>query len=239
MSSREEIRANLDRVHDRIAGAAKRAGRSPGEVTLVAVSKTFPADAIRAAYEAGARHFGENRVQEWESKQRALTDLDATWHLIGHLQSNKARRAAYLFRRIDSLDDLALAKRLDAAAAAEGKNLPVLVEVHLGHEATKSGVAETDLAALAESVAPFAHIDLVGLMTIPPFAEEAEGARKYFRRLRELRDDVSGRIGRKLPVLSMGMSHDFEVAIEEGATEVRLGTAIFGERAPRSAAEEE
>ena len=230
MSTRDQIRANLDRVHERITRAAKRTGRSPDEITLVAVSKTFPAETIRAAYEAGVRHFGENRVQEWESKQRALADLDATWHLIGHLQSNKARRAAYLFRRIDSVDDLALAKKLDAAAAAEGKNLPVLVEVHLGDEATKSGVAEAGLAALAESVAPFAHLDLIGLMTIPPFVDDAESARPHFRRLRELRDDVSRRLGRKLPVLSMGMSHDFEIAIEEGATEVRVGTAIFGER---------
>jgi PLP dependent protein len=232
MLGRNEIAANIERVRERVSRAAKRAGRHGDEVTLVAVSKTFPAEAIRAAYDAGLRHFGENRVQEWESKQRLVADLDATWHLIGHLQSNKALRAAYLFRRVDSIDDLALAKRLAAAAAAEGKNLPVLIEVHLGDEATKSGVAVAGLPALAEGIAPFAHIDLVGLMTIPPFADNPELTRPYFRKLRELRDDVSRRVGRKMPVLSMGMSHDFEVAIEEGATEIRLGTALFGERQP-------
>jgi pyridoxal phosphate enzyme (YggS family) len=233
MVERNEIAANVERVRERISRAAKRAGRRGDQVTLVAVSKTFPAEAIRAAYDAGLRHFGENRVQEWESKQRLVADLDATWHLIGHLQSNKALRAAYLFRRVDSIDDLALAKRLAAAAAAEGKNLPVLIEVHLGNEATKSGVAVADLPALAEGIAPFAHIDLVGLMTIPPFAGDPELARPYFRKLRELRDDVSRRVGRKMQVLSMGMSDDFEVAIEEGATEIRLGTALFGERQPK------
>jgi pyridoxal phosphate enzyme (YggS family) len=233
MVERNEIAANIERVRERISRAAKRAGRHGDEVTLVAVSKTFPAEAIRAAYDAGLRHFGENRVQKWESKQRFVADLDATWHLIGHLQSNKALRAAYLFRRVDSIDDLALAKRLAAAAAAEGKNLPVLIEVHLGDEATKSGVAVAGLPALAEGIAPFAHIDLVGLMTIPPFADDPELARPYFRKLRELRDDVSRRVGRKMPVLSMGMSYDFEVAIEEGATEVRLGTALFGQRQPK------
>lgn len=238
MHTRDQIRANLDNLHEKIVRAAQHAGRGAGEITLVAVSKTFPVGAIRAAYEAGARHFGENRVQEWESKQRALADLDATWHLIGHLQSNKARRAAYLFRRVDSVDDLALAKRLDAAAAAEGKNLPILVEVHLGGEATKSGVPESDLLALAQSIAPFAHVDLVGLMMIPPFTQDPEDARPYFRKLRELRDDVTRRLGRRLPVLSMGMSHDFEIAIEEGATEIRLGTAVFGQRSERPALEE-
>jgi len=233
MVERNEIAANVERVRERISLAAKRAGRHGDEVTLVAVSKTFPAEAIRAAYDAGLRHFGENRVQEWESKQRLVADLDATWHLIGHLQSNKALRAAYLFRRVDSIDDLALAKRLAAAAAAEGKNLPVLIEVHLGDETTKSGVAVADLPALAEGIAPFGHIDLVGLMTIPPFAGDPELARPYFRKLRELRDDVSRCVGRKMPVLSMGMSHDFEVAIEEGATEIRLGTALFGARQPK------
>lgn len=224
------IAANLARVRERIARAAKRAGRRAEDVTLVAVSKTFPAEAIRAAYGAGLRHFGENRVQEWESKRPLLLDLDATWHLIGHLQSNKARRAAYLFHRVDSVDDLELAKKLDAAAAAEGKRLPVLIEVHLSGEETKSGAAESDLPTLASSVAPFAHFDLIGLMTIPPFFEEPERARPYFRKLRELRDELSARLGRALPVLSMGMSHDFEVAIEEGATEIRVGTVIFGTR---------
>jgi PLP dependent protein len=224
------IATNLERVRERIARAAERAGRRADEITLVAVSKTFPAEAIRAAYGAGLRHFGENRVQEWETKRPKVEDLDATWHLVGHLQSNKARRTAYLFHRVDSVDDLALAKRLDAAAAAEGKLLPALIEVHLGGEETKSGVAESALPALAESVAPFAHLDFVGLMTIPPFFDEVERVRPYFQKLRELREEVSRRLGRKLPVLSMGMSYDFEVAIEEGATEIRLGTALFGSR---------
>jgi PLP dependent protein len=235
----DEIRARLDRVQERIIQAATRAGRRADEITVVAVSKTFPVEAIRAAYQTGLRHFGENRVQEWESKQRALADLDATWHLIGHLQGNKVRRAAYLFRRIDSVDALGLAKKLDAAAAAEGKNLPVLIEVHMGGEATKSGVPESELPALAESIAPFAHLDLVGLMTIPPFVEDPERTRPYFRKLRELRDNTSHHLGRKLPVLSMGMTHDFEIAIEEGATEVRIGTAIFGERTRQQVPAEE
>ncbi|HLV95553.1 MAG TPA: YggS family pyridoxal phosphate-dependent enzyme [Candidatus Acidoferrales bacterium] len=230
MPSQSEIASNLARVRERVARAAERAGRRAEEVTIVAVSKTFPAEAIRAAYEAGLRHFGENRVQEWESKRAAVSQLDAIWHLIGHLQSNKSRRAAYLFHRVDSVDDLSLAKRLDAAAAAEGKNLPVLIEVRLGDEATKTGVAEADLPSLAASIAPFAHIDLLGLMTIPPLFDDPESVRPYFGKLRGLRDDVSRRLGRKLPVLSMGMTHDFEVAIEEGATEIRVGTAIFGER---------
>lgn len=234
MPSQNEIATNLARVRERVARAAERAGRRAEEITIIAVSKTFSADAIRAAYDVGLRHFGENRVQEWESKRAAVAELDATWHLIGHLQSNKARKAAYLFHRIDSVDDLGLAKRLDAAAAAEGKNLPVLIEVHLGGEATKTGVAESELSSTAALIAPFAHIDLLGLMTIPPFFDGAERARPYFRKLRELRDEVCQRLRRKLPVLSMGMSHDFEIAIEEGATEIRVGTGIFGERAGKN-----
>ena len=238
MPDRSAIASNFARVRERVGQAAKRAGRSADEITIVAVSKTFPSEAIRAGYDAGLRHFGENRVQEWESKRAALAQLDATWHLIGHLQSNKSRRAAYLFHRVDSVDDLALAKRLDAAAAAEGKNLPVLIEVRLSEEETKSGVAESELASLAASIAPFGHVDLLGLMTIPPFLDDPERVRPYFRKLRELRDEVSRHIGRKLPVLSMGMSHDFEVAIEEGATEIRLGTVIFGERTQPPGTEE-
>ncbi|MGH9736274.1 MAG: YggS family pyridoxal phosphate-dependent enzyme [Candidatus Acidiferrales bacterium] len=236
---RSAIASNLARVRERVARAAERAGHRADEITIVAVSKTFPADAIRAAYDVGLRHFGENRVQEWESKRPAVAQLDATWHLIGHLQSNKTRRAAYLFHRVDSVDDLALAKRLDAAAAAEGKSLPVLIEVRLSDEDTKSGVAKTDLPSLAASIAPFGHLDLLGLMTIPPFLDDPERVRPYFRKLRELRDEVSRHIGRKLPVLSMGMSHDFEVAIQEGATEIRVGTAIFGERTHQTAAQED
>jgi PLP dependent protein len=230
MADKTFLRSNLEKIKGRIERAVKKSGRRSEDVTLVAVSKTFPAEAIRASYGLGLRHFGENRVQEWEEKRTALADLDATWHLVGHLQSNKARRAAFLFHRIDSVDDLPLAKKLDAAAAAEGKLLPVLVEVHLGGEESKSGVAAEELPKVAESIAPFAHIDFVGLMTIPPFFEDPERIRPYFARLRALRDGVSQRIGRKLPVLSMGMSHDFEIAIEEGATEIRIGSALFGAR---------
>lgn len=224
------LAVNLERVRERIARAAERAGRRAEEITFVAVSKTFSADAIRAAYEAGLRAFGENRVQEFESKQPKLGDLaDAVWHLIGHLQSNKARRAVHLFHRVDSIDSLALAQKLDSAAE-ESKRLPVLIEVHLGGEATKSGVAEADLATLVGDIEKLSHLELRGLMTIPPYCDDPEAARFYFRKLRELRDGISQRIGRTLPALSMGMSHDFEVAIEEGATEIRIGTALFGQR---------
>jgi pyridoxal phosphate enzyme (YggS family) len=222
--------ANLARIRQKIERAAERAGRHASEVAIVAVSKTFPAEAIREAYVAGLRAFGENRVQEFESKREKLAGLDATWHFIGHLQGNKARRAAELFHRIDSVESLALAQKLNAAAEEAGKRLPVLVEVHLGGEATKSGVAERDLPALADGIAAMPHLELLGLMTIPPFFDEPALARPYFRKLRELRDDQSRRLGRPLPVLSMGMSHDFEVAIEEGATEVRIGTELFGSR---------
>jgi len=224
------IAANLERVRERIARAASRAGRRAEEITVVAVSKTFPPNAIRAAYQAGLRHFGENRVQEFEAKQAALADLDATWHFIGRLQSNKARRAVHLFGRVDSVDSPSLAQKLDAAAATERKRLPVLIEVHVGGELTKGGVAEADLPALAKGVVALPHLELLGLMAIPPYSDEPERVRPYFRKLRELRDNLSGRLEWPLPVLSMGMSHDFEAAIEEGATEIRIGTALFGER---------
>ena len=233
-TEKSAITENLERIQERAARAAGRAGRNVEDVTIVAVSKTFPFEAIRAAYDAGLRHFGENRVQEWESKQARVADLDATWHLIGHLQSNKARRVAGLFNRVDSVDSLALAQKLDAAVAeggaAKGERLRVLIEVRLGDESTKSGVAEADLAILAEGVMGLANLELLGLMTIPPFLDDPERVRPYFSKLREIREDLVRRIGRALPVLSMGMSHDFEVAIEEGATEIRVGTGIFGER---------
>jgi pyridoxal phosphate enzyme (YggS family) len=224
------IAANLAHIRERIARAAARSGRRADEITLVAVSKTFPAAVIRTAFEAGLRHFGENRVQEWESKRPDLADLNATWHLIGHLQSNKARRAVHDFHRVDSVDSLSLAQKLDAAAGEEGKRLPILIEVHLGEEATKSGVAEAELPYLAESTLALQNLDLLGLMTIPPFHEDSKLMHPYFQNLRELRESLKPRLGRRLPVLSMGMSHDFEVAIQEGATEVRVGSAIFGER---------
>lgn len=234
----DRVAANLEQIRARIARAAERAGRRAEDVTLVAVSKTFPASSIRAAYDAGLRHFGENRVQEWESKQPRVANLGATWHLIGHLQSNKAARAVRMFHRVDSVDSLPLSRKLDAAAAEdparEGKPLPILIEVHMGDEATKSGVSEADLPALAEGILTLPHLELSGLMTIPPFFEEIGCVRPFFRKLRELRDQLSRRIGRPFPVLSMGMSHDFEIAIEECATEIRIGTAIFGTRQLRT-----
>jgi hypothetical protein len=224
------IASNLAEIRERIAQSAARVGRAAEEVTLVAVSKTFPPEAIRAAYELGLRHFGENRVQEWELKCAAVADLDATWHLIGHLQSNKARRAANLFGRVDSVDSIALAQKLDAAAASEAKQLKILIEVHLGGEETKTGVRESDLSALAESIDRLQYLELLGLMAIPPYFDERDRVRPYFEKLRELCDQVGAQLGKPLSVLSMGMSHDFEIAIEEGATEIRVGTALFGER---------
>jgi len=232
MAERQQIRDNLSRVQERIATAAQRAGRRSEEITLIGVSKTHPAESIRAAYEAGLRHFGENRVQEWEGKRGALADLQATWHLVGHLQSNKAARAAGLFHSVDSVDDFGLAQRLERALAevAGSEKLRVLLEVRVEEEVSKSGVKIEEAGALAEKVSALSHIVLAGLMCIPPFLEDAQKVRPYFRRLREVRDSLAREIGRQLLVLSMGMSHDFEVAIEEGATEVRVGTAIFGSR---------
>ncbi len=230
-----DIANNLARVRDRIERAARAAGRAPAEVVLMAVSKTFPAENIRAAYAAGQRLFGENRVQEFAAKCEELEGLSgADFHLIGHLQSNKAAKAAELFAAVDSVDSLHLAEKLDAAAQKLGKSMPVLLELNLGSEQSKSGLApdSPELEALLMAAARLEHLDFRGLMTIPPFTEDPEGARPYFRRLRELRDWLARC---KLPrvsmdVLSMGMSHDFEVAIQEGSTCIRLGTAIFGER---------
>jgi pyridoxal phosphate enzyme (YggS family) len=226
------VRENLRRIRERIALAAERAGRSAEEITLIGVSKTHPANAIREAFEAGVRHFGENRVQEWEGKRAGTEGLAATWHLIGHLQSNKAARAAWLFHSVDSVDDAVLAQRLDRARVEAGitGKLRVLIEVRVAAEETKSGVQIAELPALAEELAELQKLELAGLMCIPPFLEKAERVRPYFRRLRELREDLTKKLGLELPVLSMGMSHDFEVAIEEGATEVRVGTALFGQR---------
>jgi PLP dependent protein len=220
---------NITHIRERIARVAEQSGRDPEEITLIAVSKTFPAIDIRKAYDAGLRHFAENRVQEGEGKRAQLSDLVATWHFIGHLQSNKARKAVELFDRVDSVDSIALAKKLNEATAQLNKRLGILLEVHMG-EATKSGVSENDLPALAKIVALLPRLDLLGLMTIPPYAHDPESARPYFSKLRSLRDATAREIGRPLPVLSMGMSHDFEIAIEEGATEVRVGTALFGQR---------
>ena len=229
------IAANIHDVRERIAAAARRAGRNPEEVALMAVTKTFPPELIRQAYEAGQRVFGENRVQEFAGKFDALCDLSgAEWHMIGHLQSNKARKAAEIFAAVDSVDSLALTEKLNAAAETAGKRMAVLVEVNIGGEAAKCGLApdSPELERLLASAANLAALEFRGLMTVPPFTEDPQQARPYFRRLRQLRDQIAAR---RLPrirmdVLSMGMSHDFEVAIEEGSTCVRLGTAIFGER---------
>ncbi len=223
-------------VRQRIAAAARRSGRSPAEIALMAVSKTQPPERIREAYNAGQRLFGENRVQEFSGKAGALGDLsDAEWHMIGHLQTNKAAKTVELFRAVDSVDSLKLAQKLDAAARALGKKLDVLVEINVGGEAAKSGVAPDSpaLEALLVAAPRLEALEFRGLMTVPPFTDNPEGARPYFRGLRALRDNLAAR---KLPAiamhqLSMGMSHDFEVAIEEGSNCVRVGTAIFGERA--------
>ncbi len=220
-------------IRERIAAAAKRAGRRAAEITLIAVSKTHSAEAIRAAYDLGIKHFGENRVQEWEGKRGAVEGLSAEWHLIGHLQSNKSAKAARMFHSVDSVDDLALAERLDRARTeiASVHKLRVLIEVRIAPELTKSGVERKDLPKLAEQLVTLNGLDLQGLMCIPPFLDNAERVRPYFRELRGLKEHLEKHLGRTLPVLSMGMSHDFEVAIEEGATEVRVGTALFGTRA--------
>ena len=227
-----KIRENLVRVQERIAAAVSRSGRRPEEITLIGVSKTHPGELIRAAFEAGLRHFGENRVQEWEAKHAAVADLRAEWHLIGHLQSNKAVRAARLFHSIDSIDDFPLAQRIDRASGDRPASAPlrVLIEVHLGGEETKSGVAPEGLPGLAEKLIALTGVKLAGLMCIPPFLENADEIRPYFAQLRELKSQLEVRLEKRLPVLSMGMSHDFEAAILEGATEVRVGTALFGTR---------
>jgi pyridoxal phosphate enzyme (YggS family) len=233
--SAEQIQKNVREIRERIAAAAAKAGRGIEEVTLIGVSKTHSAYAIREAFGAGVRHFGENRVQEWEGKRGGVEDLTGYWHLVGHLQSNKAARAAKTFHSVDSVDDFALAERLDRARVeVEGqRKLRVLIEVRVEAEETKSGVEKEQLPELAEKIALLERLELAGLMCIPPFLEDTEQVRPYFVQLRELREQLEKRLGRKLPVLSMGMSHDFEVAIKEGATEVRIGTALFGEREKR------
>jgi PLP dependent protein len=226
---------NVARVRDRIASAAHRAGRNPGEIALMAVTKTHPPARIREAHAAGIRLFGENRVQEFASKADALRDLeDAEWHMIGHLQSNKAANAAELFAAIDSVDSLKLAEKLNTSALNLPKKLPVLIEINVGGEAAKSGLlpGSRELETILEAAPRLTNLEFRGLMTIPPYTENPEDARPYFRQLLSLRDALAAR---KLPTIrmdtfSMGMSHDFEIAIEEGSTCVRVGTAIFGER---------
>ena len=224
------IEENLQRIRSELADACARARRPADAVRLMAVSKTHSASAIRAAYAAGQRLFGENRVQEMQAKASALADLDdLELHLIGPLQNNKTARAAELFHAVDTLDSAKTATRLNAAAAALGRLLPVLIEVKLSPEETKHGLAPDDLAALLQTVATLQHLRAAGLMTVPAVGDTPEASRPYFRRLRELRDQHALRYP-TLTELSMGMSGDFAVAVEEGSTTVRVGTAIFGAR---------
>jgi hypothetical protein len=224
----DTIRERLLHGHERIRAAARRAGRDPASVTLVAVSKTVPAEVIRQALDAGVRILGENRVQEAKEKIAALPEA-ATWHLVGHLQTNKAKLAVQLFEMIHSVDSVKLLQALDRHGSEAGKRLRCLVEVNLGGEASKSGTMEADARDLIGAARDLAHVQVEGLMTIPPLLPDPEEVRPYFRRLRALRDTLQGE-GCSLAELSMGMTHDFEVAIEEGATLVRIGTAIFGPR---------
>ena len=224
-----DIAANVFRVREQMAEAAIRAGRDPSSVRLVAVTKTFPPETVQAAYECGLRDFGENRVQEFRQKLPSLHTPGATFHLIGHLQTNKVH-PALAFDWIQTVDSERLARRLSQAALEAQKIISGLIEVKLGEEAAKSGVPETDLAQLVSVVASLPGLDLRGLMAIPPYTDDPQGARPYFRRLRELRDRLRDSGFPNLRELSMGMTHDFPVAIEEGATIVRIGTAIFGPR---------
>ena len=227
-----DVAARLADVRDRIARAADRGRRDPSRIRLVSVSKTFNADYVRAAAFAGQADFGENKVQEAQQKRAETADLPLRWHLIGHLQSNKAAKAAALFDVIHSIDDAALVRKIDAAAAAGGRSLELLVQVDLAGEATKHGAREADLPAIFEAARGCTAVRLTGLMTLPPATENAEGARPWFRELVHCRERLlaSGIEPVSLAELSMGMSHDYEIAIEEGSTIVRVGTAIFGSR---------
>jgi len=223
--------ARLADVRARIARAADRAGRDPASVILVAVSKTFPAEAVRAAADAGQIDFGENKVQEALQKMDATSGLPIRWHLVGHLQSNKAKKAAR-FDAIHSIDSAELVSRIDAAAAAEGRHIDLLAQVDLAGEATKHGAREEELAAIVDGARAARSVSLVGLMLLPPAVAHPNEARPYFRELRAVRERLLSRGVEEsvLRQLSMGMSHDFEVAVEEGSTMVRVGTAIFGGR---------
>jgi PLP dependent protein len=215
------LRERLEQVEERIQNAARRAGRAREEITLIAVTKKFPADVIREAYSMGLRHFGENYVQEFETKHPALADLqDAEFHLIGHLQSNKTRSTAELFQVIETIDSEKLARRLDQI----GRPLEVMIEVKLSEEESKAGTAPENLRGLIDALRACANLRLTGLMTMPPWSDDPETTRPYFRRLSELARQHG------LKKLSMGMSHDLEAAIEEGATHIRVGTALFGPR---------
>jgi hypothetical protein len=236
MQTDMSIADNLAHLHQQITEACRRANRATDEVALMAVSKMHPVDMIAEAYAAGQRLFGENRVQEFQEKSPRLKNLpEAKFHLIGPLQSNKTTKAAELFDAIDAVDSLRIAQRLNIAAAALGKKLPLLVEVKLSHEESKHGLSPKELPELLAAINELESIETVGLMTVPPWSEDAEVARPYFRELRKLRDQSAARFPR-VTQLSMGMSNDFTVAIEEGSTCIRVGTAIFGRRPPKAEA---
>ena len=230
------MRARLEEINRRIAAACERAGRQASEITLVAVSKTVTVARIREAIEAGVHTLGESRVQEAAAKIPELSAISAErkvqWHLIGHLQSNKARRAVELFDAVHSVDDFKLAERLDLLAGESGKRLPIFIEVNLGGEKSKTGAAPGEVLPLCEQIGKLPRLELKGLMTVPPLSDNPEDARPFFRHLRRLRDEArqAGAAGGQFNDLSMGMSDDFEIAIEEGATFVRIGTALFGAR---------
>ena len=232
----QDIVGNLAAIREGVAAAAAAAGRPPDDIRLLAVSKTFSADHVRAAHAAGQRDFGENKVQEALQKIGETADLDIRWHLIGHLQSNKAKKAAPSFAAIHSVDSVDLLQRIDAAAADAGKTPELFIQVDLAGETTKFGAGEAEVPAIARAAMECRAARLRGLMLLPPWFDDPEQARPYFRRLRELRQRLveDGIDGSKLRELSMGMSHDFEVAIQEGATLVRVGTAIFGKRIVRT-----
>ena len=233
------IEDNVAAVRERIHRAARRAGRDPGEIELLAVSKTMPLDIVREGYRAGLRQFGENRIQEGAAKVNEAADglPEAVWHFIGHLQSNKARDAARCFQLIHTVDSEKLARRLDRWAGEFGVRRDVLLQVHQGDEGIKHGAEEDDLPRLAATALELPNLRLCGLMTIPPWGADPEEVRPWFRRLRELRDQLANGEAAGLDHfrhLSMGMSHDLEVAVEEGATIIRVGTALFGPRWPRA-----
>ena len=226
------LRTRLTTVRDRIARASERAQRDPASVRLIAVSKTFDADYVRAATEAGQMDFGENKVQEALEKMDRTRDLDIRWHLVGHLQSNKAKKAGARVDVVHSIDNVDLLRRLDDAASGAGRKPEFLVQVDVAGEATKHGARETELASIFEAAKTMSAARVVGLMLLPPVVDEPDAARPYFRDLQRIRDSLlaKGVPDSMVRELSMGMSHDFEVAIEEGATMVRVGTAIFGAR---------
>lgn len=229
----ETLGGRLASVRNRIEAAARRSNRSADQITLVAISKTQPTDTLKAGLISGITDLGENRIQEAEGKIIELGREAARWHLVGHLQTNKARRAIDLFDVIHSLDSAGLAQRLDRLCVAEGREeLAVLIQIDLGGEETKTGIEPRKLPELLDALSDCQRLRLIGLMTLPPYFENPDCARPYFKTLRELRDQLQlqGRFGERPGELSMGMSHDFEIAIEEGATMVRVGTAIFGER---------